>query len=44
MLVGMAVPRVSHDTSSCSSFGSTIRLDAKLARDALIHAGSAESQ
>ena len=42
--VGMAVPRVSRDTRSCRSVGSTIGHDAKPTRDSCSHAGNAESE
>ena len=42
--VGMAVPRVSRDTSTCRSVGSTIRHDLMLTGDSLSHAGNAETE
>ena len=42
--VGMAVPHVSHDTSTCRSIGSTVRHDAKLTGATLSHAGNAEAE
>ena len=42
--VGMAVPRVSRDTRSCRSVGSTIRHDLMLTGDSLSHAGNADTE
>ena len=42
--IGMAVPRVSHDTRSCRSVGNTIRHDAMLTGATLSHAGNAETE
>ena len=39
----MAVPRVSHDTSTCRSVGSTVRHDAMLTGATLSHTGNADS-
>ena len=42
--VGMAVPRVSRDTRSCTNVGSTVGHDAMLTGATLSQAGNAESE